>query len=104
MKRLAFKMKLHPGQEAEYRRRHDALWPELAALLKGSGIRDYAIFLDPGSLDLFGVMEVADERAVEALPLQPVMQRWWQYMKDIMDTHADGSPVITPLHQVFYLP
>jgi L-rhamnose mutarotase len=41
---------------------------------------------------------------MDKLPAHPVMQRWWAYMKDIMDTHADHSPVSIPLQEVFYLP
>ena len=42
----AFKMKLFPGMEAEYRKRHDEIWPELSQALRDAGIYDYAIFLD----------------------------------------------------------
>lgn len=97
-------MKLRKGQEAEYQRRHEALWPELASLLKKTGIAEYSIFLDPATQDLFGVLKINDELALDQLPGEPVMQKWWQYMKDIMDTHTDGSPVRTPLQEVFYLP
>lgn len=104
MKRVAFKMKLHRGQEAEYQRRHDAIWPELAELLHTTGISEYSIFLDPGTLDLIGVLRIAEESALAQLPGEPVMQRWWQYMKDIMETNPDGSPKSIPLNEVFYLP
>lgn len=104
MKRVAFTMKLHAGQEAEYQRRHAALWPELTALLKQTGISQYSIFLDPASLLLFGVLAIDDPARLEELPTQPVMQKWWSYMKDIMDTHPDHSPVSVPLQEVFYLP
>ena len=97
-------MKLHKGFEEEYRRRHDALWPELEALLHETGIRGYSIFLDEASGTLFGVLQIADLQAMDRLPEHPVMQRWWAYMKDIMDTNADNSPVTQPLKEVFYLP
>jgi len=103
MTRTAFKMQLFPGFEEEYRRRHDALWPELKELLKETGISNYSIFLDPETLTLFGVMEVADEEARQRLPEHPVMQRWWAYMKDIMATNPDNSPISIPLEQVFHL-
>ncbi len=102
--RVAFKMKLHPGQEAEYRRRHDELWPELAELLKQTGVRDYSIFLDPETLALFGVLDIDEPARLDALPAEPVMQRWWAYMADIMDTNPDQSPLSLPLVQVFHLP
>lgn len=102
--RVAFKMKLHPGQEAEYKRRHDALWPELEALLRQTGIRDYSIFLDEQTLDLFGVLKMEDPARLDELPRHPVMQKWWTYMADIMETHPDHSPVSVPLQEVFYMP
>jgi L-rhamnose mutarotase len=103
MKRVAFKMKLHAGQSSEYKRRHDAIWPELTQLLKGSGISDYAIYLDEETLALFGVMKVETPELVDRLPEHPVMKKWWSYMKDIMDSNPDGSPVTQSLNEVFYL-
>jgi L-rhamnose mutarotase len=103
MPRIAFKMKLHTGQEAEYKRRHDALWPELETLLKQTGISNYSIFLDPETLVLFGVLEVAEPARLDDLPAHPVMQRWWAYMADIMASNPDHSPVSAPLKEVFYL-
>ncbi len=102
--RLAFRMQLFPGKAAEYKKRHDEIWPELVELLKGKGIRDYSIFLDEKDGSLFGVLEVDDAMQLDALPQEPVMQRWWQYMKDIMASNPDGSPVSIPLQDVFYLP
>jgi L-rhamnose mutarotase len=104
MKRVAFKMKLFPGFEEEYRKRHNELWPELEALLKQSGISEYSIFLDPMTNALFGVLKAEDPATLNDLPQQEVMQRWWKYMGDIMETNPDNSPVSLPLHEVFYLP
>lgn len=103
MQRLAFKMKLHKGMEAEYKRRHDQLWPELKQLLKQTGIKDYAIFLDEETNYLFGVLKIDNPKAMDDLPNHPVMKKWWDYMKDIMDANPDNSPVSTPLTEVFYL-
>ena len=104
MYRIAFKMQLFSGCEAEYKKRHDELWPELSSLLKESGISEYSIFLDEDTLALFGVLKAADPAALDNLPAQPVMQRWWQYMGDIMQSNPDHSPVSVPLKEVFYLP
>lgn len=104
MKRLAFKMKLHQGCKEEYIRRHDTIWPELVALLKDTGIADYSIFLDEETNSLFGVLKVADSIKMDQLPKQDIMKRWWTYMKDIMDSNPDNSPVSIPLEEVFYLP
>lgn len=103
MNRVAFKMKLHKGQEAEYRRRHNELWPELEQLLKQTGIEDYTIFLDEETNDLFGIFKINDTKQLDDLPKHPVMKKWWAYMKDMMESNPDNSPVSVPLKEVFYL-
>lgn len=104
MKRLAFKMKLFEGCEIEYKKRHDALWPELKELLKETGVSDYAIFLDSDTLTLFGVLKITNPNEMIALSEHPVMKRWWEYMKDIMESNPDDSPISIPLEEIFYLP
>lgn len=103
MNRIAFRMKLHKGFEDEYKRRHDRIWPELEELLKSTGISDYSIFLDAETNILFGVLKTDDPAALNNLPANPIMKRWWAFMKDIMETNSDGSPVSIPLKEVFYL-
>ena len=103
MGRIAFKMKLNPGQAEEYRRRHDAIWPELTSLLRGSGISDYSIFLDSDTDILFATLLRADDHRMDDLPKHPVMRRWWDHMKDIMATNRDGSPAVAPLAPMFHL-
>ena len=102
--RVAFKMKLFPGQEEEYKNRHDQLWPELETLLTEAGISEYSIFLDPETNSLFGVLKAEDPKNLDNLPKHEVMQRWWKYMADIMESNPDNSPVSIPLKEVFYLP
>jgi L-rhamnose mutarotase len=104
MKRIAFTMKLHPGFEEEYRRRHAAIWPELVELLQDAGIGEYSIFLDEQTLLLFAYLQIEDAAALDGLPAKEIMQRWWNYMKDLMDTNPDHSPITTPLKEVFYMP
>lgn len=104
MPRIAFTMKLFPGYEAEYRRRHATIWPELQSLLKDAGIREYSIFLEEESLLLFAYLVIDEPVNLDRLPVHPVMQKWWDYMKDIMESHPDHSPVTHPLKEVFYMP
>ena len=104
MEKFAFRMQLNPGMEAEYKRRHDEIWPELVKLLKAAGIRDYSIHLDPRSGILFGVLWRAPDHTMDDLAAHPVMQRWWAHMADLMQTNPDRSPVVTPLRQVFHMP
>ena len=103
MQRQAFEMFLNPGCAAEYRRRHDALWPELASLLRGAGIANYSIHLDEETSVLFAYLERRADHGMAALPADPVMRRWWDHMKDIMRANPDGSPVAIALEEVFFL-
>ena len=102
--RHAFKMYLNPGMEAEYIRRHDAIWPELSALLTAAGVSNYSIHLDRETGVLFGYLERSVDHSMADLPRHPVMQKWWAYMGDIMRTNPDGSPVAVDLVETFYLP
>ena len=103
MERHAFKMKLHPGMETEYRKRHDEIWPELVDLLHKAGASDYSIYLDPETNILFGILTRPKDHSMAALPEHPVMKRWWAHMADIMQTKPDNEPVAVPLVTVFHM-
>lgn len=101
--RNAFKMKLKAGFEAEYKKRHDEIWPELAKLLSEAGIQDYSIFLDEETLTLFAVQKISPDFDPQYLPNHPIVKTWWAYMADIMETNPDNSPVAVSLKEVFHL-
>ena len=103
MIRKAFVMQLHPGQEAEYRRRHNPIWPELAAELKARGARNYSIFLHPETLQLFAYVEIEDEAKWRGAAGSEVVRRWWARMRELMESHPDDSPVTRELAEVFHL-
>ncbi|MNK00854.1 L-rhamnose mutarotase [compost metagenome] len=102
MSKIAFKMKLKAGAEAEYKKRHDEIWPDLAALLKQNGVSDYSIFLDEETNTLFAVQQ-QDGASSQDLGTTAIVQKWWAYMADIMETNPDNSPVSVRLEQVFHL-
>lgn len=104
MQKYAFKMHLNPGMEAEYRKRHDEIWPDLVDLLHQAGVSDYSIHLDPDTHILFGVLWRRDDHAMDDLPRHPVMQRWWAHMADVMATNDRNEPIATPLVPVFHMP
>lgn len=104
MQKYAFKMRLNPGCEAEYRKRHDDIWPELVDLLRQAGVSDYSIHLDPETLTLFGVLWRRDDHGMDDLPKHPVMQRWWAHMADIMATNDRNEPLAVGLSTVFHMP
>lgn len=103
MDKIAFKMKLNPGCKEEYKRRHNAIWPELKELLTKSGVRDYTIFLDEETNTLFAIQYQAGDASSQELGANPIVQRWWKYMADIMETNPDSSPISIPLEKVFHM-
>ncbi|HEY1717959.1 MAG TPA: L-rhamnose mutarotase [Verrucomicrobiae bacterium] len=103
MTRHAFKMKLKPGNVAEYKKRHDEIWPELSRELRAAGISDYSIFLDEETLTLFAVQKLADKNSAADLPDSPIVRKWWDFMASLMDVNADNSPVENPLREIFHL-
>ena len=103
MQRLAFKMKLKEGKKNEYKKRHDALWPELEGLLKAQGVSEYSIFLDKDTHTLFAFQKVSGEGGSQDLATNDIVKKWWDFMADIMEVNQDNSPVSIPLEEVFYL-
>jgi len=103
MIRKAFVMSVNAGQEAEYARRHQPIWPELEAVLKRHGVHNYSIFLDAGTRQLFGYVEIEDEARWAAIAQTPECRKWWAHMRDVMPSHPDNSPVSQELREVFHL-
>ncbi|WP_354623261.1 L-rhamnose mutarotase [Psychromonas sp. MME2] len=101
--RIGLIMYLLPNCAQEYERRHDEIWPELLKLLKQHGGRNYSIFLDKNSNQLFAYVEIKNEKVWSDLANTDVCQKWWRYMKDIMKTNPDNSPMMTMMRSVFYM-
>jgi L-rhamnose mutarotase len=103
MIRKAFRMSVHPGREAEYERRHNPIWDELRDALHGHGVRDYSIFLDPATGDLFGYAEIESEEGWRAIAETEACRRWWQSMRELMPSNPDASPVSRELRELFHI-
>jgi L-rhamnose mutarotase len=103
MKRHAFQMKLKPGVVAEYKKRHDEIWPDLSRAIREAGISDYSIFLDEETLTLFAVHKQTDHNTAADLPNHPIVKKWWAYMAPLMEVNPDNSPRCGSLKEVFHL-
>ena len=103
MKRNAFKMKLKPGFEAEYKKRHDDIWPELSKELSNAGVSDYSIFLDEETSTLFAFQKLTKNNTSNLLSENNIVKKWWNYIADIMEVNADNSPMTKNLQEVFYM-
>lgn len=103
MIKKSFKMKLYPGMEAEYERRHNELWPEMQDMIHEYGGSNYSIFLDKETLVLYGYIEIEDEEKWAKSADTEICRKWWDFMADSMETNADNSPVSVDLQLVFHL-
>jgi L-rhamnose mutarotase len=98
-----FTMKLYKGQEEEYKRRHDLLWPEMIDMIHEHGGKNYSIFLDKETNTLFGYIEIEDPVKWAQGADTAINRKWWDFMADIMETNPDNSPVQKQLDLVFHL-
>lgn len=96
-------MKLLPGNVAEYKKRHENIWPVLKSLLKKYKISDYTIFLDEKTDTLFAVQKTSVQYSSQDIGENEIVKEWWAYMSDIMETNPDNSPVAIPLEKVFHM-
>ena len=103
MIRKGFKMKLYPGMEKEYEKRHHELWPEMQEMIHAHGGKNYSIFLDPDTLVLYDYIELENEALWAKGADTAINRKWWDFMADIMETNPDNSPVCTDLTPVFHL-
>jgi L-rhamnose mutarotase len=103
MKRIGFVMRLLPGAEDEYRRRHAAVWPEMLEALRAAGARNYSIFLRDD--DLFGYLEVDDLARFRAvMAASPANDRWQAAMAPLIDPLTDPDTGFhRRLDEVFHL-
>ena len=103
MRREAFKMYLKAGCEAEYERRHAQIWPELKQLLSDNGVSDYSIFWDRDTNVLYACQNISGTASSQDMGSNGIVQKWWDYMADIMEVNPDNSPVSIPLAEVFHM-
>ncbi|MCE0499770.1 MAG: L-rhamnose mutarotase [Methylacidiphilales bacterium] len=103
MIRKAFLMHVRSDAHDEYERRHRPIWDELTETLKAHGVSNYSIFLDASRDLLFGYVEIEDEARWNAIANTPICRKWWLYMKEVMPTNPDNSPVSEALREVYHL-
>ncbi|HEY0461523.1 MAG TPA: L-rhamnose mutarotase [Pyrinomonadaceae bacterium] len=103
MIRKAFLMKVNADAHEEYERRHRPIWAELEAVLKNHGASNYSIFLENGTNQLFGYVEIESEELWEKIAGTEECKRWWAFMRDVMPANDDDSPVSVELKEVFHL-
>lgn len=103
MIRDGFRMKLKPGFAAEYKKRHDEIWPELVKVHSDAGIFDYTIYLDEETDDLFAFRRLTDNNTAGELRNDPLIKKWWAYNQQLMVSNPDGTPWVKVIKEVFHM-
>lgn len=103
MEKFTWTAIIKEGKKAEYVKRHDEIWPEMVEVLKGAGIKNYTIWADGNRL--FGYYECESiDFATKYQAESPVVQKWNEYMNDVMDIERDEKTGFQPtLERVFTL-
>lgn len=89
--RYVFMMNLIEGQEAEYQRRHDEIWPEMEEALRRCGYTDYSLHRR-GTL-VVGVATMVPDAAtaMARMAAEPVNDRWNASFEGILVANATGG-------------
>jgi len=93
-------MKLKPDCVVEYKKRHDAIWTELEGEFKAQGICKYVILIDEETNTLFAYQEMETLEANNSQDMN-LMQKWWDYMADLMEVHPNNEPIVFPLKEMY---
>ena len=103
MEKYAWRGKIVPGMQEEYKKRHDNIWPEMKEVLANAGIVNYSIWMQ--GEELFGYYECDSvQTAAQVQARSAVVDRWNEYMKDVMQMDMDPVTGAQPLmRQVFLL-
>ena len=96
MEKYTWKATIKEGKLEEYVKRHDNLWPEMKEVLSEAGIVNYTIW-NVGN-ELFGYYECEKgaEFAAKVQRESEVVDRWNEYMKDIMVMELDKETGAQP--------
>ena len=104
MERYAWRAQIKNGKKEEYIKRHNEIWKELVEVLKSAGIENYSIWMQGN--ELFGYYECkfGREYAARVQAESPVVDKWNEYMTDVMTMVFDEKTGAQALmEEVFYL-
>lgn len=102
MEKYAWRGKIVPGMQEEYKKRHDNIWPEMKEVLADAGIVNYSIWMQVEELFGYYECEKGVEYAAKVQAESNVVKKWDEYMKDILIMEKDPVTGAQPLlTQVF---
>ncbi len=105
MKRVGFLLKVKPDKIEEYKKHHEAVWPEMLAALSRQGWHNYSLFIREDGL-LFGYVEVAEsfQTSQKGMETEAINETWQKFMEPYFESMT-GRPDenMMPLVEVFHL-
>ena len=102
MEKYAWRGKIVPGKQEEYKKRHDNIWPEMKEVLANAGIVNYSIWMQGEELFGYYECEKGVDYAAKVQAESDVVKKWDEYMKDILIMEKDPVTGAQPLlTQVF---
>jgi L-rhamnose mutarotase len=102
MERACFYLRLFPGTEQEYDRRHAEIWPELADEIRESGLRNMSGFRR--GTDVWYYVEChPDARTAFAVHgPKPANQRWNEYFGNVIAEITDAHGELLWYREIFH--
>jgi L-rhamnose mutarotase len=105
MERVCFIAKVRADKLAEYKKRHEAVWPEMLQALRETGWHNYSIFLREDGL-LVGYCETPDyQGALAGMARREVNERWQRDMAAFFENPEGQRPdeAFLRLEEIFHL-
>lgn len=103
MERICFTFEIYPGQEAEYKRRHDEIWPELVDAIEESGFRNYSLFRRDQQIVAYVECHPDVATAFKALSAYEANERWSEGFQDVIVGLTDDAGKLFTLDEVWHL-
>jgi L-rhamnose mutarotase len=103
VQRVCFLMQVIEGREEEYRRRHDEIWPELVAALRGAGVRNYSLFRRGSTVIAYAECEPDAATAFGEVGATEVNARWSAWFEDVLAEQAGPDGALIEAAEVWHM-
>ena len=103
MQRLCFTFEIYEGKEAEYKKRHDDIWPELVTAIKDAGFKNYSLFRR--GTQIVGYCEIVPDMATAFAKLgqHEANARWSKWFEDVIVNLTDNAGNLMVMQEVWHL-
>src|SRR5690349_8686791 len=103
MERICFTFEIYPGKEAEYKRRHDEIWPELVTVIQDAGIKNYNLFRRGTQIIAYAECHPDVATAFGKVGATEVNARWARWFEDVIVKLADDQGNLFRAEEVWHL-